>query len=108
MIGSKGDNAGGDLRHIRKSIGYFTEVEDAIAPAPVIIIFPQFTNDLKHKLYDLQRPGQINMYLYMFSEPTYLRPQVEIVPYVRLDLNERANRQLMPVIPDMPKGNNKR
>ncbi|MCK4998825.1 MAG: hypothetical protein KAS23_04790, partial [Anaerohalosphaera sp.] len=91
--------------HDRDYIGYYSSVETALPPAPIIITFPQFMPDLVKKLYELPPPGQKNMYLEMFSEPTYIRPYVQITAYVRKDLNDIAERQSMPAVPNMPQGN---
>ena len=79
-------------KHNRKTIGYYDTVDMSIPAAPVIIASPDNVSDLVKKLFDLPPPGQKHMYVHLFSEPTYLRPHVEIVTFVRKDLFDIYDR----------------
>ncbi len=79
-------------QHNRKTIGYYDTVDMSIPAAPVIIVSPDNVSDLVKKLFDLPPPGQKHMYVHLFSEPTYLRPNVKIVTFVRKDLFDIYDR----------------
>jgi len=80
-------------KHNTSAIGYYNSVDLSMPSAPVIIVSPDNVSDLTKKLYELPPPGQKHMYVPLFSEPTYLRPQVEIITYVRKDLYDLAQQQ---------------
>ena len=80
-------------KHNKKSIGYYNSFDLSIPAAPVIIASPDNVSDLTKKIYELPPPGQKYMYVPLFSETMYLRPQVELLTYVRKDLYDRAQQQ---------------
>lgn len=67
-------------------IGWWDHVDFSAPAAPVIIISPEFESDLIHKLYELPRPGERNLYVPLFDRDMALRPQVLLRGYVRKEL----------------------
>ncbi|MBN2417702.1 TIGR03663 family protein [bacterium] len=69
--------------------GWWTFVDTHLPAAPVIIAFPRFEGAVLKQVYELPPPGETHLYLPVFPEPVYLRPNVEIRGYVRKDLMDR-------------------
>jgi hypothetical protein len=67
--------------------------------APLILASPSVEADLAEKLYDESIPfEQRQMYVYLFDKPYYvwLRPQVELLGFVRKDLWEACQAATAP------------
>jgi hypothetical protein len=67
--------------------------------APLILASPSVEADLTEKLYDEAIPfEQRQMYVYLFDKPYYvwLRPQVELLGFVRKDLWEARQATTAP------------
>jgi uncharacterized protein (TIGR03663 family) len=62
---------------------------------PLILISDQLEGALARKLYVQMSPERRRMYLYLFDEPYYvwLRPNVELLGFVRKDLWEREHQR---------------
>jgi predicted membrane-bound mannosyltransferase len=72
---------------------------DADAPAgAVIIASPAVEDELTEKLYELTPVEDRQMYMFLFDDPYYiwLRPQVELLGFVRKDLWDRWYAQPEP------------
>ncbi|MBA7652326.1 MAG: TIGR03663 family protein [Calditrichaeota bacterium] len=69
--------------------GWWNMVDDDVPAAPIIIASPSVEKALVRKLYELPAPGEINLYVPLFSTYMELRPQVELRGYVVKDLWDR-------------------
>ena len=72
------------LRSFTK-VGYFTEVDMTIMPAPVIISYASLEDEVV-KRYLAPPPGQKNMPVRMFDDYVELRPTIELLGFVINDL----------------------
>jgi hypothetical protein len=71
------------------------KVDERTGRAPLILASPSVEADLAERFYDESVPfEQRQMYLYLFDWPYYvwLRPQVELLGFVRKDLWESLQR----------------
>ena len=71
------------------------KVDERTGRAPLILASPAVEADLAERFYDESVPfEQRQMYLYLFDRPYYvwLRPQVELLGFVRKDLWESLQR----------------
>ena len=68
------------------NVGWWSEVDFSLPPAPLILAFPIVEQDVLKKLYELPQPGQKHLYLPLFENYIELRPQVEIRGYVLKEL----------------------
>ena len=84
-----------------KNIGWQNKVDDALPPAPIIIVSAEAEADLAVKLYESQPPGQRDLYVQLFDAYLELRPQVELRGYLTHKLWEQVQRtRPEPTIPD--------
>jgi uncharacterized protein (TIGR03663 family) len=76
-------------------VGYSDAVPDRVGP--LIFVSGDLEGALGHKLYMETPPEQRRMYLYVFDEPYYVwaRPQVKLVGFVRKDLWEAYQSELV-------------
>jgi len=76
-------------------VGYSDAVPDRVGP--LIFVSADLEGALGHKLYMETPPEQRRMYLYVFDEPYYVwaRPQVKLVGFVRKDLWEAYQSELV-------------
>ncbi|MGA2171991.1 MAG: flippase activity-associated protein Agl23 [Sedimentisphaerales bacterium] len=72
-----------------KNVGWYNDVNDVTAPAPVVIASAGLEDRLIAKLYDLSPPGKKNLYVPLFDAYIELRPAVELRGYVTKDLWDR-------------------
>ena len=61
--------------------------------APIILITPQFEDELIEKLYKLPPPGQRPLYLPLFEKMMELRPGIEMRGYARKDVWDQYESQ---------------
>jgi uncharacterized protein (TIGR03663 family) len=87
------------LRSFSK-VGWWTEVDKNVESAPVIIASPKVQQELAEKLYELPPPGQRILYVPLFDRIIYLRPQVELLGFVRKDLSDSFQQHQAPLPPD--------
>jgi uncharacterized protein (TIGR03663 family) len=73
------------LRSFSK-VGWWTQVDKDVESAPVILASPKVQQELAEKLYELPPPGERILYVPLFDRTIYLRPQVELLGFVRNDL----------------------
>ncbi|MGD0552614.1 MAG: flippase activity-associated protein Agl23 [Sedimentisphaerales bacterium] len=69
-----------------KNVGYYNDVNEISAPAPVVIASAGFEERLIGRLFDISPAGQKNLYVPLFDKGIELRPQVELRGYVTKDL----------------------
>lgn len=74
------------------NIGWWSQVDQDVPSAPVIIASPSVEPALIKKLYDLPPPGQRNLYVPLFDSYMELRPQVELRGFVTKDLWDAYQR----------------
>ncbi len=75
-----------------ENVGWFSDVNEIKAPAPVVIASAKIESQIITKLYDLSPPGQKNLYVPLFDNYIELRPGVELRGYVTKDLWDRWRR----------------
>jgi len=72
-----------------ENVGWFDDVNQIIAPAPVVIAAPALESQLITRLFDISPPGQKNLYVPLFDNYVSLRPGVEIRGYITKDLADK-------------------
>ncbi|MBN2138367.1 MAG: TIGR03663 family protein [Sedimentisphaerales bacterium] len=81
------------------NVRWANNLDDVTVLAPLILASPSVEADLTDKFYDERIPfEQRQMYLYLFEKPYYLwlRPQVELMGFVRKDLWEAHEAGRLP------------
>ncbi|MBN2270791.1 MAG: TIGR03663 family protein [Sedimentisphaerales bacterium] len=81
------------------NVRWANKVQKETSLAPVVLASPSVEADLAEKLYDESIPfEQRQMYVYLFDRPYYvwLRPQVELLGFVRKDLWEARQAATAP------------
>ncbi|HYP14921.1 MAG TPA: glycosyltransferase family 39 protein [Bryobacteraceae bacterium] len=68
------------------NVRWSREVVPQGAAAAVVLASPDMEPALQKKFYEGPPPGQRELYMNLFREPVYLRPQVEVRGYVRKSL----------------------
>jgi uncharacterized protein (TIGR03663 family) len=87
------------LRRIA-NVGWWSEVDETVPSASVIIASPSAQPALLKKLYELPPPGEKNLYVPLFDSYMELRPQVELRGFVTKDLwDAYQQRQSQPILP---------
>jgi len=82
------------------NVGWWSEVDEDVPSAPVIIASPGAEPALLKKLYELPPPGQKNLYVPLFDSYMELRPQVELRGFVTKDLwDSYQQHQSRPLLP---------
>jgi uncharacterized protein (TIGR03663 family) len=71
------------------NVGWWSDVDENVPAAPVIIASPSVVSALTRKLYELPPPGKKNLYVPLFDSYTELRPGVELCGFVTKDLWDR-------------------
>lgn len=71
------------------NVGWWSDIDESIPAASVIIASPSVESALLKKLYELPPPGKKNLYVPLFDSYTELRPQVELRGFVTKDLWDR-------------------
>lgn len=71
------------------NVGWYSNIEDVISPAPVIILSASLEPALAKLLYEQQPEGQTHLYMTLFDRYMELRPSVELQGYIRNDLWQR-------------------
>ena len=74
------------------NVGWWSEVDENVPTAPVIIASPAVEQDLTRKLYELPPPGKKNLYVPLFDSYTELRPKVELKGFITKDLWDSYQR----------------
>lgn len=77
-------------------VGWWSEVDEEVPAAPIVIASPEVEKALLRKMYELPAPGKRNLYIPLFSSYTELRPQVELRGYVVKDLWDRFQQHQAP------------
>ncbi len=85
----------------RLNVHFSDTIPNDIYQTPIIIASPQFEKTLIQKLYELPPPGEKYMYVPLFHELIWLRPQVELRGYIRKELLDKY-RQLKEPPPALP------
>ncbi|GAH58735.1 unnamed protein product [marine sediment metagenome] len=80
------------------NVGWWNKVDNEAPLAPVIIASPAVEADLARKLWELTPVEERQMYFPFFDDPYYvwLRPEVELLGFVRKDLWEACQRKSVP------------
>jgi len=73
-----------------KNVAYQNKVDDALPPAPVIILSPKVEEHLAARLYESQPPEQRDLYVRLFDNYLELRPHIELRGYLTHRLWELA------------------
>jgi uncharacterized protein (TIGR03663 family) len=82
------------------NVGWWSEVDEDVPSAPVIIASPGAEPALLKKLYELPPPGEKNLYVPLFDSYMELRPQVELRGFVTKDLwDSYQQHQSRPLLP---------
>jgi uncharacterized protein (TIGR03663 family) len=76
--------------------GWWSDVDENIPAAPVIIASPSVESALLKKLYELPPPGEKTLYVPLFDSYTELRPQVELRGYVTKELWDSYQQSITP------------
>jgi hypothetical protein len=63
------------------------------APASIIIVSASLEPALVSRLYEKANPGEKHLYVRLVKKPTYLRPGVEVIAYIRHDLLEHMTHK---------------
>ncbi|MCJ7777926.1 MAG: TIGR03663 family protein [Sedimentisphaerales bacterium] len=71
------------------NVGWWSNVDENVPAAPVIIASPSVVPALMRKLYELPPPGEKTLYVPLFDSYTELRPGVELMGFVTKDLWDR-------------------
>jgi predicted membrane-bound mannosyltransferase len=71
------------------NIGWWSQVDEHAPSAPLILASPKVESALVHKLYELPRPGERELYVPLFDDYIELRHGVELRGYVTRELWER-------------------
>jgi predicted membrane-bound mannosyltransferase len=69
-----------------ENVGWWNDVNEIRAPAPVVIAQADLEERLINRLYDVSPPGQKNLYVPLFENYIELRPGVELRGYIIKDL----------------------
>ncbi len=83
------------LRRLRQ-VGWYDQVELQQPPGEIILTVPEAEAALVQKLYVLPQPGEKHLYAGLWHEYAELRPGVEIRGYIRAELKNGINPDLMP------------
>jgi len=75
-----------------KNVSWQNKVDDALPPAPIIIVSAKAEAALAAKLYESQPPGQRDLYVQLFDAYVELRPQVELRGYLTLKLWDQVQQ----------------
>ncbi len=80
-----------------RNIGWWNQVDEGVAAAPLILASPKVEPALLRRLYELPPPGQRHLYVPLFNN-TYmeLRPRVELRGYVRKEWWDRLQEPSAP------------
>lgn len=76
------------------NVSWRSEVGESVAAAPVIIASADLEDEIVKALYEVPKPGEINLYVPLFDSYTELRPQVELRGYVRKELWDNYQRSI--------------
>ncbi|MFQ5629240.1 MAG: hypothetical protein ACE5I1_10805, partial [bacterium] len=68
------------------NVGWWSEVDNDVPAAPIIVVSPDLESDLSRKLYEIRPPGERDLYLPVFEKEWRLRPGVELACYVSKNL----------------------
>ena len=71
-------------------VGWWSGVDSAFVPAPVILVSPDLESALVARIYDVPPPGKRDLYVPLFDRPMFIRPGKEIRGYIRLDLRAES------------------
>jgi uncharacterized protein (TIGR03663 family) len=80
------------------SVGWWSQVDEDVPSAPIIIASPSVEPALLKKLYELPAPGEKNLYVPLFDSYMELRPQVELRGFVTKDLWDSYRQHQSPSI----------
>ncbi len=69
-----------------KNIAWNNHVTNSVFQFPIIIATPGFEDEIINNVYNSPPPGKRNLYVPLFDENTFLRPNIEIRGYVQKDL----------------------
>jgi uncharacterized protein (TIGR03663 family) len=86
------------------NVGWWSEVDENVPPAPLIIASPGVEPALIRKLYELPPPGKKNLYVPLFDSHTELRPQVELKGFITKDLWDSYQQHRTQSIQQTPAG----
>ncbi len=76
------------------NVWWWSDVQNDVPSAPLIIASPAVEEALVRKLYKLTPFEERQMYMYLFDEPYYfwLRPNVKLFGYVRRDIHQKLSQ----------------
>ncbi len=77
-----------------KNVAWNNYVPDDIYKFPIILVSPEFEDELINKLYSNPPPGQQNLYIPLFDKYLELRPSVELRGYVQKEYYDHHLRIL--------------
>ena len=69
-----------------KNVAWNNHVPNSVYQFPIIISKPEFEDEIINNLYNFPPPGKKNLYIPLFEENTWLRPNVPLQGYVQKDL----------------------
>jgi hypothetical protein len=75
-----------------ENVGWWNDVNEIKAPAPVVIADAQLQDALINRLYEVSTPGKKNLYVPLFETYTELRPGVELRGYITKDLRDNLQK----------------
>jgi len=78
------------------SVGYRDGVDEEAPVAPVFIASPAVEQELLEYIYNSSAAGEKSLYVPLFEEAVYLRPQVELRGYIRKELLDKYRDKRMP------------
>lgn len=87
-------------------VGYWTEVNDAVCSAPIILAAAQQQPELLQVLYTVPKPGSRHLYVPLYDRNMQLRPGVEWVGMIRNNLWEAMNAAPPSSLPAQPQAEN--
>ena len=74
-----------------QNVGWWNEVNPETIAAPVILVHPDFEEQLIQKLYTQPAPGQRHLYLPLWNRDITMRPGVILKGFIRKDIWDRYN-----------------
>ena len=69
-----------------KNVGYWDNIPKSIKSASIILVSPDFEDDLVDKFYKNNAPGESVLLIPLFETSLYLRPELQINGYIRKDI----------------------